>query len=194
MRLDIANFQSHGDLQPRPITACLLRHGQASQLFLVAQSHDSFQTERYEIRISADFSKETNDHRNTFLSLRPQIHQLDVKNGLFDLTRMLITKNGVSKDFYEPKDLRLFLDTLLPQSMESTDATLQTRQEDLSTDARSALPTSTSEEGPFRQDTNPHPRGRDMERLAWTHDDRGQVLQQWRSIRNYKTETSPALP
>ncbi|KAJ1164020.1 hypothetical protein NDU88_004467 [Pleurodeles waltl] len=169
--------QKDGDLLPRPIIACLLRHGQARQLLQNARSHGPFRTEGYELRITTDFSKETNDRRKAFLSLRPRMRQLDVKYGLFDPARMWFTKNGVSKHFYDPEDLWLFLDTLLPQSMETTDAPLSTRQEDLSTDAQSALPTSAPKEGTTQQDTNPHLRGRDMERFARMHDDRGQVLQ-----------------
>ncbi|KAJ1116246.1 hypothetical protein NDU88_004462 [Pleurodeles waltl] len=45
-----------------------MRHGQACQLLLTARSHGPFRTEGYEVRITADFLKETNDHRKAFLS------------------------------------------------------------------------------------------------------------------------------
>ncbi|KAJ1167305.1 hypothetical protein NDU88_007697 [Pleurodeles waltl] len=45
-----------------------------------------------EIRLSADFSKETADQRRAFLSLR----HLDVKFGLFEPARMWITMNACS--------------------------------------------------------------------------------------------------
>ncbi|KAJ1132697.1 hypothetical protein NDU88_011000 [Pleurodeles waltl] len=93
------------------IIACLLRHGQVRQLLLAARSHGPFRTEGYEIRITADFSKETDDHCKAFLSLR--LLQLEVKYGLFDPAQMRITKDGKSRDFYEPEDLRHFLDKLL---------------------------------------------------------------------------------
>ncbi|KAJ1196260.1 hypothetical protein NDU88_000131 [Pleurodeles waltl] len=66
----------------------------------------------YEVRITEDFSKEINDRRKAFLSLRPRLWQLDVKCGLFDPTQMWIIKNRTSREL---EDLRLFLDTLYPQ-------------------------------------------------------------------------------
>ncbi|KAJ1099916.1 hypothetical protein NDU88_005009 [Pleurodeles waltl] len=106
------------DGPPRPclIIACLLRHGQARQLLLAAQVHGPFWVEGYEIRISADFSKETNDRRKAFLSLRPRLGNLGVKYGLFEPARMRVTKNGVSKAFYKPEDLQLFLEAYRPNS------------------------------------------------------------------------------
>ncbi|KAJ1110438.1 hypothetical protein NDU88_007789 [Pleurodeles waltl] len=67
-----------------------------------------------EIRISADFSKETSERRRAYLALRPRLRQMEVKYGLFEPARMWVTKNGVSQDFYDPEDLRSFLDGLLP--------------------------------------------------------------------------------
>ncbi|KAJ1150302.1 hypothetical protein NDU88_003097 [Pleurodeles waltl] len=64
---------------------------------------------------------ETSDQRREFLALRPRLRQLEVKYGLFDLARMWITKNSTSKDFYDPEDLRSFLDGLsLTDSSTST--------------------------------------------------------------------------
>ncbi|KAJ1119441.1 hypothetical protein NDU88_007627 [Pleurodeles waltl] len=65
-----------------------------------------------EIRRSADFSKETADRRRAFLSLRPCLRHLDVKFGLFEPARMWITKNGESRTFYDPEDLKTFLEGL----------------------------------------------------------------------------------
>ncbi|KAJ1127249.1 hypothetical protein NDU88_005652 [Pleurodeles waltl] len=96
---------------PRPIIACLLRHTQASQLLQVARNHGPFRIDKYEIRITADYSKDTNERRKAFLALRTRLHQLEMKYGLFDPARMWVTKNGVSKYFYNPEDLRLFLDS-----------------------------------------------------------------------------------
>ncbi|KAJ1145472.1 hypothetical protein NDU88_011758 [Pleurodeles waltl] len=67
-----------------------------------------------EIQISADFSKETSERRRAFLALRPRLRQIEVKYVLFEPAKMWITKNGVSKDFYDPEDLRSFLDGLIP--------------------------------------------------------------------------------
>ncbi|KAJ1116191.1 hypothetical protein NDU88_004409 [Pleurodeles waltl] len=78
----------------------------------VAHSHGPFRTKGYEVQIAAEFLKETNDRCKTLLLLRPQLCQLDVKYGLFELTQMWITKNGKSKEFYDPEDLRLSLESL----------------------------------------------------------------------------------
>ncbi|KAJ1152764.1 hypothetical protein NDU88_005539 [Pleurodeles waltl] len=91
--------RQYGAFRSRLIIACLLRHGQTREPLLAARSHGPFRAEGYEIRITADFSKETNDCRKPFLSLKPCLRQLDVKFGLFDPARMWITKNYVSKDF-----------------------------------------------------------------------------------------------
>ncbi|KAJ1171109.1 hypothetical protein NDU88_002980 [Pleurodeles waltl] len=134
------------DGAPRPcsIIVCLLRHGQAGQLLLAAQAHGPFWAEGYEIRITADFSKETNDRRKAFLSLIPLQRQLDVKYGLFDPSRMWITKNGASKDFYEQEDLILYLDILPPQLM---DTTTPAQNKELPTDIQNAPPPPTPLEG-----------------------------------------------
>ncbi|KAJ1114318.1 hypothetical protein NDU88_002556 [Pleurodeles waltl] len=88
----LGSKQIQGSRYPRPIIACLLRHTQ--------------------IHIAADFSKGTNKHRKAFFSLRPHLRQLEVKYGLFELAHMWVTKNGQSKDFYDPEDLQLYLDDL----------------------------------------------------------------------------------
>ncbi|KAJ1195601.1 hypothetical protein NDU88_004878 [Pleurodeles waltl] len=106
-----------GTSRPCPVIACLLRHGQARQLLTAARAHGPFRAEGYEIHITADYSKETNERRKAFLALRPRMRQLEVKYGLFEPARLWVTKNGVSNDFYEPEDLRLFLDSLQPQTM-----------------------------------------------------------------------------
>ncbi|KAJ1116663.1 hypothetical protein NDU88_004869 [Pleurodeles waltl] len=111
-RISTGPKDENGTSKPRLIIVCLLRHGQARQLLLAARVHRPFKAEGYEIRITADFSKETNDRRKGFLALRPWMRQLDVKYGLFEPARLWVTKNGVSKDFYDPEDLRLFLDSL----------------------------------------------------------------------------------
>ncbi|KAJ1194319.1 hypothetical protein NDU88_003608 [Pleurodeles waltl] len=77
----------------RSIIACLLRHGQARQLLQTARAQGPLRLGTLEIRLSADFSKETVDRRRAFLSLRPRLRHLDVKFGLFEPARMWITKN-----------------------------------------------------------------------------------------------------
>ncbi|KAJ1214370.1 hypothetical protein NDU88_001989 [Pleurodeles waltl] len=100
------------DARPRPIMACLLRHTQARQLIQKACTQGPCQLDGHTIRISVDFSKETSDRHRAFLALCPRLSQLEVKYGLFDPARMWITKNGTSKDFYGPEDMRSFLDGL----------------------------------------------------------------------------------
>ncbi|KAJ1178591.1 hypothetical protein NDU88_003836 [Pleurodeles waltl] len=106
--------------RPRPIIACLLRHNQTRQILQAACSHGPFRIDQHDIRITADYSKETKESRKAFLALRPRLRQLEMKYGLFDPARMWVTKNGVSKDFYNPEELRLFLDSFQHQPMDST--------------------------------------------------------------------------
>ncbi|KAJ1151720.1 hypothetical protein NDU88_004500 [Pleurodeles waltl] len=100
----------------------MLRHLQARQLLHTARTQGSLRSGNLEIRISADFSKETADRRKAFLSFRTQLRRLDVKFGLFKPARMWITKNGESLNFYNLEDLRTFLEGLQDQtqSMETT--------------------------------------------------------------------------
>ncbi|KAJ1179484.1 hypothetical protein NDU88_004718 [Pleurodeles waltl] len=60
-----------GKGRPCSILACLLRHGQARQLLQTARAQGPLKLGTTEIRLSADFSKETVDRRRAFLSLRP---------------------------------------------------------------------------------------------------------------------------
>ncbi|KAJ1109727.1 hypothetical protein NDU88_007087 [Pleurodeles waltl] len=85
-----------------------------------ARTHGLFCHNDCESCIAADFSEETNDSHKAFLALRPRLHQLKGKFGLFELARIWITKNGQSKDFYDPEDLRLFLDRLMTTAMDMT--------------------------------------------------------------------------
>ncbi|KAJ1082371.1 hypothetical protein NDU88_002539 [Pleurodeles waltl] len=125
------------------------------------------------IRMTADFSKETSEHRKTFLALHPLLHELEVKFGLFEPARMWITKNNVSKDFYDPKDLHLFLDSLQTHPMD-TATPLQPHSLSMATATRS--PQHPAPKRPERYATDFLPRGRDLERLSKNYDDRGQVL------------------
>ncbi|KAJ1204098.1 hypothetical protein NDU88_007879 [Pleurodeles waltl] len=79
--------------RPRPIIACLLRHEQTRQLLQAARTHSPFRLDDLEVRLTADFSKETSERRRAFLDLRPRLRQLDMKCGLFETARMWITKN-----------------------------------------------------------------------------------------------------
>ncbi|KAJ1153076.1 hypothetical protein NDU88_005843 [Pleurodeles waltl] len=45
--------------------------------------------ERYVIRITADYSKDTNELRKAFLALRPRLRQLEMQYGLFDPARIV---------------------------------------------------------------------------------------------------------
>ncbi|KAJ1105040.1 hypothetical protein NDU88_002448 [Pleurodeles waltl] len=72
------------------------------QLLQVARKHGPFRIDKYEVCIMADYSKDTNERRKAFLALRSRLRQLEMKYGLFDPARMWVTKNGESKDFYNP--------------------------------------------------------------------------------------------
>ncbi|KAJ1123828.1 hypothetical protein NDU88_002295 [Pleurodeles waltl] len=77
-----------------------------------------------QIRMTADFSKETSDRRKAFLALRPHLRQLEIKFSLFEPARMWITKNNVYKDFYDPTDLSLYLDSISDPSLDMSNWTL----------------------------------------------------------------------
>ncbi|KAJ1146307.1 hypothetical protein NDU88_012584 [Pleurodeles waltl] len=126
------------------------------QLLSAARAHGPFKTDGYEIHITADYSRETNERRKGFLALRPRMRQLEVKYGLFEPARLWVTKNGVSKDFYDPKDLRIFLDSLQPQSMDTTNPDRPLRPP---SDNRSTSPPTTDQEGPDQFESDHRLRG-----------------------------------
>ncbi|KAJ1200176.1 hypothetical protein NDU88_004003 [Pleurodeles waltl] len=81
----------------------LSQHGRStSPVAEVERTHGPFRIDQHEIRITADYSKENNERRKAFLALRPRLRQLEMKYGLLGPARMWVTKNGVSKDFYNP--------------------------------------------------------------------------------------------
>ncbi|KAJ1171453.1 hypothetical protein NDU88_003314 [Pleurodeles waltl] len=112
--------RSDTSLRPRLIIASLLRHNQTRQTLQTARNHGPFWIGQHDIRITADYSKDTNERRKAFLALRPRLRQLEMKYGLFDPARMWVTKNGVSRDFYNPEELKLFLDSFHRQPTDST--------------------------------------------------------------------------
>ncbi|KAJ1119073.1 hypothetical protein NDU88_007259 [Pleurodeles waltl] len=86
---------------------------------------------------------------------------------------MRVTKNGESKDFYNPKDLRLFLDSFQYQPKDSSTLT---RPQDNLVDIGYIPPVGPERGGVERYDPDTCPRGRDLERLTKAYNDRGQVL------------------
>ncbi|KAJ1110671.1 hypothetical protein NDU88_008019 [Pleurodeles waltl] len=120
-------MRQDGSGRPRPIIVCMLRHLQAHQLLQIARTQGPLRSGSLEIWISADFSTETADRRRAFLSFRTQLRRLDVKFGLFEPARMWITKNGESRNFYNPEDRRAFLESLQDQT-QSMETTAQTTQ------------------------------------------------------------------
>ncbi|KAJ1100983.1 hypothetical protein NDU88_006058 [Pleurodeles waltl] len=115
--------RQNGKDRPRPIIACFLRHGQVRQLLQMSRMQGPLRLGSLEICLSADFSKETADRRRAFLSLRPRLRHLDVKFGLFEPARMWLTKNGESRTFYDPEDLKTFLEGLHDQTQPMESAT-----------------------------------------------------------------------
>ncbi|KAJ1148909.1 hypothetical protein NDU88_001733 [Pleurodeles waltl] len=99
-----------------------------------------------------------------------------MKYGLFEPASMWITKNGVSKDFYDPEDLQMFLDGLQHQ-IQSMDREPSTRPLDPLGTLSGVASSASAPEDKGRPATDSHPRGRDLERLTKSYDDRGQVLQ-----------------
>ncbi|KAJ1084444.1 hypothetical protein NDU88_004591 [Pleurodeles waltl] len=161
--------------RPRPIIACLLQHYQNRQILQAARNHGPFRVDQYDIRITADYSKETDERRKAFLALRPWLCQMEIKYGLFYPARMWVTKNGGSKDFYNPEKLRLFLDSFQSPPMDSTSTN---RPHEITGDNKGTgtFPSGKEKTNTALYDTEASQRGRDIERLARSHDDRGQVL------------------
>ncbi|KAJ1143618.1 hypothetical protein NDU88_009924 [Pleurodeles waltl] len=167
--------RQNGKDRPRPIIACFLRHGQARQMLQTTRTQGPLRLGSLEIRLSADFSKETADRRRAFLSLRPRLRHLNVKFGLFEPARMLITKNGESRTFYDSEDLKTFLEGLHDPT-QPIEAAAQFPQ-DTQSQARGAGQPETVLDTDGRSTIDPEARGRDLERLTKSFDDRGQVLQ-----------------
>ncbi|KAJ1214606.1 hypothetical protein NDU88_002224 [Pleurodeles waltl] len=121
----------------------------------------------------ADFSKETSERRRAFLALQPRLRQMELKYSLFDPARMWITKNGMSKDFYDLEDLRSFLHGL---SLIGTSTPTPPR--DAMVIDQNTLPQDLAPRGSGSDHHPPvsHLRGRDLERFINSHDERGQVL------------------
>ncbi|KAJ1136936.1 hypothetical protein NDU88_003350 [Pleurodeles waltl] len=91
--------RSNNSSSPDQSSHAFLPHNQTRQILQAACNHGPFRIDQHDIRITADYSKETNERRKAFLALRPRLRQLEMKYGLFDPARMWVTKNGVSKDF-----------------------------------------------------------------------------------------------
>ncbi|KAJ1181044.1 hypothetical protein NDU88_006255 [Pleurodeles waltl] len=87
---------------------------------------------------------------------------------------MWIKKNGASKDFYDPEDLRSFLDGLSLMDSSTPTPHRDTMVADQNTPSHDLAPGGSWS---VHQPPLSYPRGRDLERLLNNHDDRGQVLQ-----------------
>ncbi|KAJ1144196.1 hypothetical protein NDU88_010498 [Pleurodeles waltl] len=162
-------------LGARRIIACLLRYNQTRQILQTARSHGPYRIGQHDIRITADYSKDTNERRKAFLALRPRLCQLEVKYDLSDPARMWVTRNGVSRDFYNLEELKPFLDSFQHQPMDSISTS---RSLDVAGDNegnRTLLP-GLEKESITQSDTDTCQRARNLERLARSYDDRGQVL------------------
>ncbi|KAJ1143690.1 hypothetical protein NDU88_009995 [Pleurodeles waltl] len=101
---------------------------------------------------------------------------LDVKYGLFEPAKMRITKNRVSRGFYDPEDLRVFLEGLQNQT-QSMDTASSIRSQDPPGLLLSVALSTLAPEDMGRTTAGSYPRRRDLERLTKSHDNRGQVLQ-----------------
>ncbi|KAJ1123948.1 hypothetical protein NDU88_002415 [Pleurodeles waltl] len=73
--------------RPRPVIACFLHREQARQVLLTARTQGPFLLEGHEVRVAADFSRNTNEKRKAFMALQPQLCKLDIKFGLFEPAR-----------------------------------------------------------------------------------------------------------
>ena len=104
---------------PRHILICCLRHIQARQIITTAKRHGPYQLQNHQIFFSADFSAETNAKRKRFLNLRNRLKARDIRYGLLEPARMIITINDRTREFEEPEELEEFLDALETTEMET---------------------------------------------------------------------------
>ncbi|KAJ1118343.1 hypothetical protein NDU88_006536 [Pleurodeles waltl] len=100
---------------------------------------------------------------------------VDVKFGLFEPARMWITQNGDSRTFYDPEDLKTFLEGLQDPTQPMEEAAQF--PQDTQGQARGAGQPETVLDTDGRPTIDPQTRGRDLERLTKSFDDSGQVLQ-----------------
>ncbi|KAJ1174463.1 hypothetical protein NDU88_006284 [Pleurodeles waltl] len=149
----------------------MLRHGQARQLLQIARMQGPLRLGTLEIQLSSDFFKETAERRRAFLSLRPRLPHLDVKFSLFEPARMWLTMNGESRTFYDLEDLRTFLEGLHDQT-QSMKTTVQIPQDTRGLPSGAGHP-ETVLDSDGRTTMDPQTRGRDLERLTKSYDDRG---------------------
>ncbi|KAJ1109294.1 hypothetical protein NDU88_006656 [Pleurodeles waltl] len=157
--------------KPRPIIACCLRHEQERQLLTAMRTYGPYSYESNERWITVDFSRETNEKQKAFLVLRPYPRNLDVKFGLFEPARMWITKDGKSRDFYYPTDLRIYLESLTTQPIDQSSMGLQAAPPNA--DAFSSQTTANGHRA-----VNPlQERGRTFERPPRSQDGRDYALQ-----------------
>ncbi|KAJ1194521.1 hypothetical protein NDU88_003809 [Pleurodeles waltl] len=89
---------------------------------------------------------------------------------------MWITKNGESQDFYDPADLQVFLEGLQDHT-QPIDTETSIRTQDIQSLLPSVTPSAPVLEARGRAAVDSHARGRDLERLTKSHDNKGQVLQ-----------------
>ncbi|KAJ1143977.1 hypothetical protein NDU88_010279 [Pleurodeles waltl] len=112
--------------RPCPIIDCFLRHKQVCQLLTGARAHGPYREDGHDIRFAADFSRETNEKRKAFFPLRLRLRQLNIKFRLLEPAKIGITADGESKDFFDPADLRSFLDNISAQPVDQEPGVLTT--------------------------------------------------------------------
>ncbi|KAJ1193768.1 hypothetical protein NDU88_003064 [Pleurodeles waltl] len=86
---------------------------------------------------------------------------------------MWVTKNGQSKDFYDPEDLRLYLNDMSAMAVELSPQNLPS---DTTQDSSDALLSHTPSEGRNHCGRKTHHRERDPERLLRPNGGSGKVL------------------
>ncbi|KAJ1155904.1 hypothetical protein NDU88_008629 [Pleurodeles waltl] len=118
-------------------------------------------------------SPETNEKRKALLALRPQLHHLNIKFGLFELARMWVTLDGKSRDFFEPMDLCSFLDGLSIEPMDHDPAAFTTSPPLLC----DSILYGEADHSDFRIHTATHKRGRILDRPPRSKDGRDMALQ-----------------
>ncbi|KAJ1171776.1 hypothetical protein NDU88_003634 [Pleurodeles waltl] len=161
---------------PRPIIACLLHHVRTCQLLQAARPHGPFRLDYLEVRLAADFSKETSERRRAFLDLRPCRPSAGSEIQLIRTSQDVDHQKRSVKRLLRPEDPQMFLDGLQHQ-IQSMDTESSTQPLDLLGPLSGVASSASAPEDTGRPATDSHPRGRDLETLTKSYEVRGQVMQ-----------------
>ncbi|KAJ1097978.1 hypothetical protein NDU88_003094 [Pleurodeles waltl] len=136
-----------GTNRPHPIIACLLRHVQIRQLLQLAQAHGPFRSDALKVRLTDNFSRDPRMQEDILVSPTSPLNRRTCK--------------------YFWRDFRT-----RPSPWTWRLRSIQTCWDR----SRSAALSTTAPEVVGRTTADSHSRGRDLERLTKSHNDRGQAM------------------